>query len=69
MTTVPTRKRAGGITPESTAGNAATPLASTTSPAESSTTGGAVCPECGVRMQPEGRCLTCPTCGFSMCGT
>jgi hypothetical protein len=28
-----------------------------------------VCPECGVRMQPEGRCLTCPTCGFSMCGT
>jgi len=28
-----------------------------------------MCPECGTRMQPEGRCLTCPACGFSRCGT
>ena len=26
------------------------------------------CPECGQRMQPEGRCFTCPACGFSKCG-
>jgi RNase P subunit RPR2 len=29
----------------------------------------AACPECGQRMLPEGRCLTCPACGFSKCGT
>jgi hypothetical protein len=27
-----------------------------------------VCPECGHRMQPEGRCMTCLACGFSKCG-
>jgi hypothetical protein len=27
-----------------------------------------ICPECGARMQPEGRCLTCPACGYSKCG-
>ena len=27
-----------------------------------------ICPECGNRMQPEGRCLTCPACGYSRCG-
>jgi hypothetical protein len=26
------------------------------------------CPECFARMRPEGRCLTCPACGYSKCG-
>jgi hypothetical protein len=38
-------------------------------PAPQSTPPRDVCPECGVRMQPEGRCLTCLVCGFSRCGT
>jgi hypothetical protein len=68
MTTIPTRKRAAGITSESTAGNAATPLASTTAPADSSRTRADVCPECGSLMEPNGRCFVCHTCGFSKCG-
>jgi len=27
-----------------------------------------VCPECGQRMQPEGRCFVCLACGCSKCG-
>ena len=27
-----------------------------------------ICPECFARMRPEGRCLTCPACGYSKCG-
>jgi len=26
------------------------------------------CPECFARMLHEGRCLTCPACGYSKCG-
>ena len=25
-------------------------------------------PECFARMLPEGRCMTCPACGYSKCG-
>lgn len=27
-----------------------------------------ICPECGHRMQPEDRCVTCLACGYSKCG-
>jgi len=27
-----------------------------------------VCPECGARMEPEGRCFFCRACGYSPCG-
>jgi len=27
-----------------------------------------ICPECGNRMQPEGRCFVCRACGYSKCG-
>jgi ribonucleoside-diphosphate reductase alpha chain len=29
--------------------------------------GGVTCPECGAKMLPEGRCWSCPNCGFSKC--
>lgn len=32
------------------------------------TTGGATCPECGGKIQHEGGCVQCPTCGWSKCG-
>jgi len=27
-----------------------------------------VCPECGQKMQPDGRCFVCRACGYSECG-
>lgn len=27
-----------------------------------------MCPECGSRMEPNGRCFVCRVCGFSKCG-
>lgn len=27
-----------------------------------------LCPECGQKMQPDGRCFVCRACGFSKCG-
>ena len=32
-----------------------------------SVVGGLVCPECGARLVSEGRCFSCPNCGFSKC--
>jgi predicted amidophosphoribosyltransferase len=27
-----------------------------------------VCPYCGSKMQPDGGCMFCPACGYSLCG-